>query len=206
MHAAMVAADDTQLDKEIAMRSSRSLKIVLGLAAAVWLAAPGQAQSGKGEPFEYWIMASEFAGTVPELGWRYYNSEYWGLGLLHENSLGSAVARVNLPAGAVLTQIACHVDNWSSSIHGPGFFLRKVNFDESQNLVLPTEYPWADYQGAAAFSHKTTVTTPADFQHVIQDRNGSIVSTYLLYAQFEGPQSSLRGCKFTGKKPGKGGA
>ena len=71
----MVAADDTQLEKEITMRSSRSLKIILGLAAAAWLAAPGQAQSGKGEPFEHWIMASEFASTVPALGWQYYSYE-----------------------------------------------------------------------------------------------------------------------------------
>jgi hypothetical protein len=67
-------------------------------------------------------------------------------------------------------------------------------------------YPWTEFQGAAALTHKTTITTPADFQHVIQDRNGSIVTSYVLYVQFTDPQISLRACKFTGKKPGKGGA
>jgi len=201
----MVAADDTQLEKEIAMRSSGSSRIILGLAAAVWLAAPGQAQSGKGEPFEYWITASEFASTRPSLGWQYYAYEYWGL-FNANNTAGSVVARVNLPAGAVLTQIACHVNNPSSSVSGPAFFLKKEDFDESQNFALATQYPWADYVGAAPEAHKTTITTPADFQHVIQDRDGSIVTHYMLFVQFESPQISLRACKFTGKKPGKGGA
>jgi hypothetical protein len=189
------------------MRSPRSLKIALALAGAVWLAAPGQAQSGKTENFEYWITASEFVGTAPEKGWRYYSNEYWGLYNAGQyGAAGSVAARVNLPAGSVLTQIACHVDNWSPTVHGPAIFFKRMNFDENINLDLPSQYPWTDHQGAPAFSHKTTITTPADFQHVIQDRDGSVVTFYMLYVQFESQQISLRGCKLTGKKPGKGGA
>ena len=195
----MIAAADTQFEKEIAMRSSRSLRIVLGLAAAASLVAPGQAQSGKGETQDYWITGPDLNPTHAAIQWRFYAGEYYG----PASPPGQVAARVNLPAGAVITQIACHVSNDNPSSGGPIMFVTKSNYDESTNTLLAPDYLWT--QSAPPASGATTMTTPPDFQHVIQDRDGSVVSYYTLYATFDGPDIRVRGCRLSWRKAAKGG-